>query len=166
MAWCIMCAVYVPPRADLGTRLGSSTDAALALTNSKEVGFSPTDIGPVADSLYEFLCDLEADGSKGMDIGLDVFKAVSDSPEDVSPKQRAKDQTTKEAYKTWKLDYLKRQGRCIESSAKVPMWQFAVAEVFDPGNPDNKATGGLVEQLLEMLARGMMGSMVTTPLKD
>ena len=102
-------------------------------TNSKEVGYSPADMGPVADSLYELLCDLEADGSKGMDIGLDVFKAVGDSPEDASPEQRAKDQTTKEAYKSWKLDYLKRQGQCTDASAKVPMWQLAVAGMFDPG---------------------------------
>ena len=102
-------------------------------TSNGEVSFSPADMGPVAESLFKFLCDLEADGSKGMDVSLDVFKAVSDSPEDVSPKQRAKDQTTKEAYKTWKLDYLKRQGQCTDASAKVPMWQLAVAEMFDPG---------------------------------
>jgi len=59
------------------------------------VGFSPADMGPVADSLFEFLCDLDADGSKGMDVGLDVFKAVGDSPEDARPEQRAKDETTK-----------------------------------------------------------------------
>ena len=69
-------------------------------TNSKEVGFTPADMGPVVDSLYEFLCDMEVDGSKGMDIDLDVFKAVGDSAEDTSDEQRAKDLTTKEEYKS------------------------------------------------------------------
>ena len=61
-------------------------------------------LGPVVDSLYEFLCDMEVDGRKGMGIDLDVFKAVGDSAEGTSDEQRAKDLTTKEAYKSWKVD--------------------------------------------------------------
>ena len=118
--------MYVLPRADLGSRLDSSTEVALALymncklylewleirlaglgadnklesclytllsssevlaairaraiihlkvvrpmrffTNSKEVGFTPADMGPVVDSLDQFLCDIEVDGRKGMGI--------------------------------------------------------------------------------------------------
>jgi len=216
--------VYVLPRADLGTRLGSSIKVALALymnrkiylewleertaavgsnskleaclyallsssevlaairarvvlhvramrllrffTNSGELGFSPADMGPVADSPFEFLCDLEADGSKGMDVSLDVSKFAGDSTADTSEEQRAKDINTKEAYASWKAHFLKRQGRCIDGSARVLMWELAVAEVFDPGGADNKATDGLVKDLLEVWARGMKDGMVTTPLKD
>jgi len=135
-------------------------------TGSGELGSSPADMGPVADSLFEFLCDLEADGSKGMDVSLDVFKSVGDSTADTSEEQRAKDVNTKEAYASWKMDFLTRQGRCIDGSAGVPMWELAVAEVFDPGGADNKATDGLVKELLEVWARGMKDGMVTTSLKS
>jgi len=41
LAWCIAnypkCVVYVPPRADLGTRLGSSTEVALALYMNRKL---------------------------------------------------------------------------------------------------------------------------------
>ena len=135
-------------------------------TSNGEVSFSPADMGPVAESLFKFLCDLEADGSKGMDVSLDVFKSVGDSTADTSEEQRAKDINTKEAYVSLKADFLKRQGRCIDRSAKVSMWELTMAEVFDPGDADNTATDGLVKELLGGWARGMKGGMVTTPLKD
>ena len=43
------------------------------------------------------------------------------------------------------------------------MWQLAVAEVFDPGGANNKHTGGLVKELLEVWARGMKDGMVMAP---
>ena len=49
-------------------------------TNNGEIGFSPADMGPIADSLFEFLCDLEADGSKGMDVSLDVLATERSTP--------------------------------------------------------------------------------------
>ena len=123
-------------------------------------------MGPVVDSLYEFLCNTEADGSKGMDIDLDVFKAVGDSAEGTSDEQRAKDLTTKEAYKSGKVDYLKCQAWCIDGSAKVPMWRLAVAEVIDPGDADNKVIDGLVKELLEAWAIDIKDGMKTSPLAD
>ena len=77
-------------------------------TNSKEVGFSPVDMGPVADLLYDFISRLKTDGSLIIDINLDIFEGLKDNAE------------TLEAYKayvTWKTEELSRKG---ETSTPLP----------------------------------------------
>ena len=218
LAWCIAkhpkSMVYVLQRADLGSRLDSSTESALALymnrklyveflseriesaddenklerslwvslvsseliaairaramiylkiirplrffTNSNTVGFTPADMSTVIQPLESFLKEMEVDGAKMMDIGLDIFNGVG-----ASEGGRVHD-----LYADWRDDFYARKSHTVDGSSRHPFNRLSANEVFEPQDKDNQDTDELVKVLLQSWATGLLDGIQQTPLKE
>ena len=130
-------------------------------TNSKAVGFCAADMHKVIEPLFEFLGDLESDGSIMMDVDLDIFTDVGkdDGAENGDGPVRL-------AYKSWKANHFGRKRRTIDGKVSHPMNRLALVEVFDPSDKDNKDTDTMVVKLLQVWAAGMLDGINNSPLKD
>ena len=205
--------IYVLYRADLGSRLDSTTEAALALymnrevyveylierissakddnklelalitaltskeviaairaramlhikitmpmrfiTNNTDLNYSPADMGPVVDALYNFFGRMQADGNALMDIDLDIFRDAFETEDE------------KDAYTSFKRSHFSRLGHSIDGTKRgIPVWRLAVNEVFEPADATNKSTDAFVPQLLQCWATGMKEGILKTPQKD
>ncbi len=118
-------------------------------TNDSDVDFSAADMYQVLEPLYAFLQELERDGKLLMDIDLDIYSKVGLNAD-------GSDGTASLAYKAWLSKHARKQMKTINGGSSLPFNRLTDLEVFEPKDPDNKATDSMVESLNQAWATGLL----------
>ena len=107
--------------------------------NDSGLGLSPADMGPILDTVYDFLLKVKDNGSLLMDMSLDVFKDVLDDEQQVH-------------YDAWKLQRLNMKGYSVDGKQKVNTHYLAMGALFEPADADMKSTDNDTKNLLQVIA--------------
>ena len=96
-------------------------------------------MGPILDTVYDFLLKVKDNGSLLMDMSLDVFKDVLDDEQQVH-------------YDAWKLQRLNMKGYSVDGKQKVNTHYLVMGALFEPADADMKSTDNDTKNLLQVIA--------------
>lgn len=122
--------------------------------NSHDLDFCPVDMGPVLDTLYNFLVKVKDDGSKLMDMNLDIFETM-----ELTEEQR-------EHYSNFKRAHMDHKSKSIDGKTKVYTQHLVMGMVFEPEDVDMQNTDDDCKNVLQVLAEGFLHGMKHTPMVD
>ena len=96
------------------------------------------DMGPILDTLLDFLVKVKDNGTLLMDINLDIFDSA------LTDEQRG-------PYAAWKLQRLNKKGYSVDGKQKVNTHYLVMGALFEPADADMKSTDNDTISLLELI---------------